>query len=84
MHIDREIYIHINRIYRVFTAVSFDDTNLRLLNPNTVQQPTPGKHILFYSAKNFFICRASNKSVEYPSRLTLGKLGRSSSLTLRV
>ena len=53
MHIDREIYIHINHIYRVFTAVSFDDTNLRLLNPNTVQQPTPGKHILFYSAKNF-------------------------------
>lgn len=27
---------------------------LRLLNPNTVQQPTPGKHILFYSGKNFW------------------------------
>ena len=26
---------------------------LTLVNPNTVQQPTPGKHILFYSAKNF-------------------------------
>jgi len=46
MHGDREIYIHINRVWPHLPRLNDDTT--RLLNPNTVQQPTPGKHILFF------------------------------------